>query len=72
MDRGTVLDYPGLSAERLLYWQKKAFREWAFRPGPIFTYLKMLLTDFSTMKSALSVGLQHFTWASTDSGVEIV
>ena len=72
MDRGTVLDYPSLSAEKLLYWQKKAFREWAFRPGPIFTYLKMLLTDFSTMKSALSVGLQHFTWASTDSGVEIV
>ena len=25
MDRGTVLDYPGLPAERLLYWQKRAF-----------------------------------------------
>jgi len=71
MDRGTVLDYPGLSAEKLLYWQKRAFREWAFRPGPIWTYLKMLLTDFSTMKTALSVGLQHFTWASTDSGIDI-
>ena len=33
MDQGTVLDYPGLSAERLLYWQKRAFREWAMRPG---------------------------------------
>jgi len=71
MDRGTVLDYPGLSAEKLLYWQKRAFREWAFRPGPIWTYLKMLLTDFSTMKTALSVGLQHFVWASTDSGIDI-
>ena len=40
MDKGTVLDYPDLPAERLLYWQKRAFREWAFRPGPIFTYLK--------------------------------
>ena len=68
MDKGTVLDYPGLPAERLLYWQKKAFREWAFRPGPAFTYLKMLLYDPNTLKSALSVGFQHLTWASTDTG----
>jgi radical SAM superfamily enzyme YgiQ (UPF0313 family) len=69
MDKGTVLDYPGLSAERLLYWQKRAFREWAFRPGPIFTYLKMLLSDRSTLKSAVRVGLQHLSWASTDTGL---
>lgn len=62
MDKGTVLDYPGLPAEKLLYWQKRAFREWALRPGPIITYLKMLFSDFSTMKSALSVGMQHFEW----------
>jgi radical SAM superfamily enzyme YgiQ (UPF0313 family) len=62
MDKGTVLDYPGLPAERLLYWQKRAFREWAFRPGPIFTYIKMLFSDISTFKSAVSVGLQHFSW----------
>ncbi len=68
MDKGTVLDYPNLSAERLLYWQKRAFREWAFRPGPIVTYLKMLLSDWSTMKTALSVGLQHLSWAGTDTG----
>jgi radical SAM superfamily enzyme YgiQ (UPF0313 family) len=66
MDKGTVLDYPGLPAERLLYWQKRAFREWAFRPGPIFTYLKMLLSDVSTFKSALSVGLQHLRWQTGD------
>ncbi|HNB53773.1 MAG TPA: radical SAM protein, partial [Anaerolineales bacterium] len=66
MDKGTVLDYPNLPAERLLYWQKRAFREWAFRPGPIFTYLKMLASDWSTIRSALSVGLQHLSWASTD------
>jgi anaerobic magnesium-protoporphyrin IX monomethyl ester cyclase len=71
MDRGTVLDYPELSAERLLYWQKRAFREWAFRPGPMFTYLKMLLTDKGTFRSALSVGLQHLTWSSTDSGLSV-
>lgn len=71
MDKGTVLDYPNLSAEQLLYWQKRAFREWAFRPGPMFTYLKMLFSDWNTVKSALSVGLQHLSWASTDSGSPI-
>jgi radical SAM superfamily enzyme YgiQ (UPF0313 family) len=67
MDKGTVLDYPGLPAERLLYWQKRAFREWAFRPGPIITYLKMLATDLSTLRSAVSVGLQHLSWQSSSS-----
>lgn len=71
MDRGTVLDYPGLPAERLLYWQKRAFREWAFRPGPMLTYLRMLLTDKSTFRSALSVGMQHLSWSSTDSGLSV-
>ena len=71
MDKGTVLDYPGLSAERLLYWQRRAFREWALRPGPILTYLKMLLSDRSTFKSAVSVGLQHLSWATTDSGLSV-
>lgn len=71
MDRGTVLDYPQMPAERLLYWQKRAFREWAFRPGPLFTYLKMLLSDRSTLRSALSVGLQHLSWSSGDSGLPI-
>ncbi len=72
MDKGTVLDYPNLSAERLLYWQKRAFREWAFRPGPMITYMKMLLSDWSTMKSALSVGLQHLSWITTDSSTSII
>lgn len=69
MDKGTVLDYPDLSAERLLYWQKRAFREWAMRPGPAWTYLKMLFSDPNTFKSALNVGLQTFQWqvgASSD------
>jgi anaerobic magnesium-protoporphyrin IX monomethyl ester cyclase len=62
MDKDTVLDYPGLPAERLLYWQKRAFREWALRPGPMLTYLRMLLSDWSTLRSAISVGMQHLTW----------
>ena len=32
------------------------------RPGPIFTYLKMLLSDASTFKTALDVGLQTLRW----------
>ena len=71
MDKGTVLDYPGLPAERLLYWQKRAFREWAFRPGPMLTYLKMLISDTSTFRTALNVGLQHLSWASTDTGLSV-
>jgi hypothetical protein len=63
MDESTVLDYPGLPAERLEYWQKRAFREWAMRPGPIMTYLKMVFSDLRTMKSAINVGLQHVGWA---------
>ena len=62
MDESTVLDYPHLPAERLQYWQKRAFREWAMRPGPMLTYLKMLLSDTRTFASALDVGLQHLGW----------
>lgn len=71
MDKGTVLDYPDMPAERLLYWQKRAFREWAFRPGPAFTYLKMLMYDWSTLKTALNVGIQHVFWANSDEGAPI-
>ena len=64
MDQGTVLDYENLSAEQLLYWQKRAFREWALRPGPMLTYLKLLLYDWRTFKTALNVGMQTLTWQS--------
>jgi radical SAM superfamily enzyme YgiQ (UPF0313 family) len=66
MDKGTVLDYPGLPAERLLYWQKRAWREWAFRPGPIMTYFKMLISDTATIRSAINVGLQHLRWQASE------
>ena len=62
MDKETVLDYPNLSADQLVYWQKRAWREWALRPGPALTYLKMLFSDPSTFKNALSVGAQHLMW----------
>lgn len=68
MDKGTVLDYPDLSAERLMYWQKRAFREWAFRPGPMTTYLKMLFSDPQTFKSAFDVGMQTLKWQTGATG----
>ncbi len=34
MDKSTVLDYPGLPAERLEYWQKRATHEWSLPPRP--------------------------------------
>ncbi len=61
MDQATVLDYPNLKAEDLLYWQKRAFREWAFRPGPIWTFLKSMNT-WEGFKSAVDIGLQTLGW----------
>ncbi len=63
MDKDTVLQYENLSAEDLLYWQRRAFREWAFRPTPLLTYGKMLLGDWRTFKHAVRVGIEHFLWA---------
>lgn len=59
MDQSTVLDYheQGLTAERLEYWQKRATREWSFRPGPMLTFLKSLNT-WEGLKSGLNVGWQ--------------
>jgi radical SAM superfamily enzyme YgiQ (UPF0313 family) len=68
MDKGTVLQYDNLSAEDLMYWQKRAFREWALRPGPAWTYLKMLVSDTHTFKRAVRVGLEHFKWSTSGTG----
>jgi radical SAM superfamily enzyme YgiQ (UPF0313 family) len=62
MDQSTVLDYANLKAEDLERWQKQAWREWALRPGPALTYLKMLATP-GALKSALEVGARHLSWA---------
>ncbi|MCS6843824.1 MAG: radical SAM protein [Caldilineales bacterium] len=66
MDQSTVLDYheAGLTAEQLEYWQKRATREWSFRPGPMLTFLKGMNT-WEGFKSAVSVGVQtlKFVWS---------
>ena len=57
MDQSTVLDYGHLSAERLEYWQKRATREWSFRPGPMWTFIKGM-NSWAGFKSAVNVGWQ--------------
>jgi radical SAM superfamily enzyme YgiQ (UPF0313 family) len=57
MEESTVLDYPGLPAERLEYWQKRATREWSLRPGPILTFIKGM-NSWAGFKSAVSVAWQ--------------
>lgn len=61
MDESTVLDYPGLPAERIEYWARRAFREWSLRPGPIWTYLTSV-RDWYSLKSAVNAGLQALGW----------
>jgi radical SAM superfamily enzyme YgiQ (UPF0313 family) len=61
MDQATVLDYGNLSAEDLLMWQKRAFKEWAFRPRPILTMLRSMNT-WAGLKSGLDIGLQTLGW----------
>jgi radical SAM superfamily enzyme YgiQ (UPF0313 family) len=61
MDQVTVLDYPQLKAEDLLYWQKRAFREWAMRPGPIWTFVKSL-NSWQGLRSGIDIGLQTLGW----------
>ncbi len=68
MDRSTALNYPHLSAEELEYHAKRAFRQWALRPGPALTYLKSMNSK-QTIASALSLGFEHLKWmASSRSG----
>jgi radical SAM superfamily enzyme YgiQ (UPF0313 family) len=67
MDEATVLDYPHLTAEDLLYWQKRAFREWALRPGPMWTFLKSM-NSWAGFRSAVDIGLQTLGWVRGQRG----
>ncbi|NLS78237.1 MAG: radical SAM protein [Chloroflexi bacterium] len=63
MDRSTVLDYPDLRAEDLERWAQRAFRQWALRPKPFLTYLRMLLGSPTLWRPALEIGLESLGWA---------
>src|SRR5512139_984299 len=64
MDKSTVLDYQGLTAEQLEYWQKKAFREWAFRPGPMWTFIRTI-NGPRVFKSATEIALGTLGWVKS-------
>jgi anaerobic magnesium-protoporphyrin IX monomethyl ester cyclase len=64
MDKSTVLDYQGLTAEQLEYWQKRAFREWAFRPGPMWTFIKSI-NGPQVFKSATEIALGTLGWVKS-------
>jgi len=61
MDESTVLDYPQLSAEQIQQWARRAFREWAMRPGPLLTFLKSL-NSWQAAKSAVNAAWQALGW----------
>ena len=67
MDRSTVLNYPHLAAEDLEYHAKRAFREWALRPGPAWTYLRSM-NSRATLGSAVSMGVEHAKWMLSAKG----
>jgi anaerobic magnesium-protoporphyrin IX monomethyl ester cyclase len=62
MDRSTVLAYPDLPAEELERWARRALRAWALRPGPMWTYLKMLVGTPSLWRAALEIGWESLGW----------
>lgn len=62
MDRSTVLDYPDLRAEELECWARRAMRAWAMRPGPMWTYAKMLLGSPALWRAALQIGWESLGW----------
>jgi radical SAM superfamily enzyme YgiQ (UPF0313 family) len=64
MDKSTVLDYQGLTAEQLEYWQKKAFREWAFRPKPMWTFIRSI-NGPRVFKSATEIALGTLGWVKS-------
>ncbi len=64
MDKSTVLDYQGFTAEQLEYWQKKAFREWAFRPGPMWTFIRSI-NGPRVFKSATEIALGTLGWVKS-------
>jgi anaerobic magnesium-protoporphyrin IX monomethyl ester cyclase len=61
MDRSTVLDYPNLTAEQLEQHARRAFREWALRPGPILNYLRGI-NSLDAVRLAVGIGIEQLKW----------
>jgi radical SAM superfamily enzyme YgiQ (UPF0313 family) len=61
MYNSCVLEYPNLSAEQLQAAARRAAREWALRPGPMWTFIKEL-RNLSTLRQWLQIGVRHLSW----------
>lgn len=61
MYNSCVLSYPNLSAEQLQAAARRAAREWALRPGPMWTFIKEL-RNLSTLRQWLQIGVRHLSW----------
>jgi radical SAM superfamily enzyme YgiQ (UPF0313 family) len=61
MDESTVLDYPDLRAEEIERWARRAFREWALRPGPMWTFVRSL-NSWQAVRLALNAAWQALGW----------
>ncbi len=62
MDRCTVLEYPHLPAAELERWARVAFRRWVFRPGPLWTFTKLLLGTPGLWPMAIRIGWESLGW----------
>ena len=52
---------PHLSAEELQKAAQRAAREWAFRPGPMWTFIKELRHP-DTLIQWMRIGVRHLSW----------
>lgn len=56
-----VLEYPHLSAAELQKAAQRAAREWALRPGPMWTFIKEM-RHLDTMAQWVRIGVRHVSW----------
>ncbi len=61
MYNSAVLEYPQLSAEELRKAAQRAAREWALRPGPMWTFIKEL-RNLDTLVQWVRIGARHLSW----------
>ena len=61
MYNSAALEYPDLSAAQLQRAAKRAAREWALRPGPMWTFIKEL-RNLDTLAQWMRIGVRHLSW----------
>jgi len=61
MYNSSVLEYPNLSAAQLQEAARRAAREWALRPAPMWTFVKEL-RNLATLRQWARIGVRHLSW----------